>query len=235
MRAAGAVALALTSMTALSGGQAAPARVLARPSAAALAQAARPAAPPAAGPSLVPSLGAVSFPNSGSAKAQSAFLRGVAWLHSFGYEDAIDAFREAQRIDSGFAMAYWGEALAFSQPLWFHEEPEPARAALRKLGATPAERRAKAKTPREQAFLGAVEELWGSGDTRVRALKYSAAMAKVAADHPADDEAQVFYALSLLAVLPRGDASLPLREKAGAIAEAAFARNPKHPGAAHYV
>ncbi len=193
------------------------------------------ATPPAPRPSAVPSLGAVSFPNSGSAKAQAAFLRGVAWLHSFGYEDAIEAFREAQRIDQGFAMAYWGEALAFSQPLWFHEEPESARAALRKLGAMPAERRAKARTPREQAYLGAVEELWGSGDARSRALKYSAAMAKVAADHPADDEAQVFHALSLLAVLPRGDASLPLREKAGALAETVFARNPKHPGAAHYV
>jgi tetratricopeptide (TPR) repeat protein len=41
--------------------------------------------------------------------------------------------------------------------------------------------------------------------------------------------------LSLLAMLPRGDAALPLREKAGAIAEAIFKRNPKHPGAAHYI
>ena len=52
---------------------------------------------------------------------------------------------------------------------------------------------------------------------------------------PADDEAQTFYALGLLATLPRGDASLPLRQQAGAIAEGVFARNPKHPGAAHYI
>ena len=37
------------------------------------------------------------------------------------------------------------------------------------------------------------------------------------------------------ATLPRGDASLPLRQKAGAIAERVFTRNPKHPGAAHYI
>jgi tetratricopeptide (TPR) repeat protein len=36
-------------------------------------------------------------------------------------------------------------------------------------------------------------------------------------------------------MLPRGDASLPLREKAGAIAEGVFKRNPSHPGAAHYI
>lgn len=194
----------------------------------------RPAAP-ARTTDQGPVLGAVTFPNSGSPAAQSAFLRGMAWLHSFGYEDAIDAFQEAQKIDPSFALAYWGEALSFDQPLWFMEEPDKGRAALRKLGATPEARRARARTPREQAYLGAVEALYSAGDTRSRHLKYSAAMEKLAAAHPGDDEAQILYALSLLAVLPRGDQSLPLRQKAGAIAEAVFKRNPKHPGAAHYI
>ncbi len=82
----------------------------------------------------MPSLGAVSFPNSGAPAAQADFLRGVAWLHSFGYEDAIDAFRAAQKIDPVFAMAYWGEAMSFSQPLWFFEEVEKGRAALAQAG-----------------------------------------------------------------------------------------------------
>ena len=60
-------------------------------------------------------------------------------------------------------------------------------------------------------------------------------MARVAAENPADDDAQTFYALALLATLPRGDAALPIRQQAGAIAEKVFARNPKHPGAAHYI
>lgn len=182
-----------------------------------------------------PVLGAVTFPNSGAPAAQAAFVRGVAWLHSFGYEDAIEAFREAQKIDPGFVLAYWGEAMSFNQPLWFHEEVESGRAALRKLGASPAERLAKARTPREQGYLTAVEALFGPGEKRSRDLKYSQAMETLAAKFPADDEAQAFYALSLLAVLPRGDQSLPLRQKAGAMAEAVFARNPEHPGAAHYI
>ena len=182
-----------------------------------------------------PALGRVSFPNSGSPAAQADFLRGVAWLHSFGYEDAIDAFRAAQKIDPSFALAYWGEAMSFSQPLWFYEEVSQGRAALAKLGPTAAARIAKAKTPREQAFMRAVEALFGDGNTAARAAAHSGIMSKVALDHPADDEAQAFYALALLATLPRGDDALPIRRRAGEIAERVFARNPNHPGAAHYI
>jgi len=77
----------------------------------------------AAGISLAaqtPSLGRISFPTTGSAQAQAPFIRGVLLLHSFEYDDAIEAFREAQRIAPGFSMAYWGEALSYTQPLWRH-------------------------------------------------------------------------------------------------------------------
>lgn len=180
-------------------------------------------------------LGAVVFPASGDPRAHGEFLRGVAWLHNFGYEDAIEAFRAAQKLDPQFVLAYWGEALSFSQPLWGHEDVAQGRAALAKLAATPAARAAKAKTPRERGYLAAVETLYGTGDKRTRDTAYLAAMTSLAAAHPADDEAQLFRALAMLATLPRGDASLPLRQQAGAIAERVFARNPKHPGAAHYI
>ena len=38
-------------------------------------------------------LGRVEFPTSGSEKAQAHFLRGLAALHSFWYEEALEAFR----------------------------------------------------------------------------------------------------------------------------------------------
>jgi len=167
--------------------------------------------------------------------ARSEFDRGVTWLHSFMYEDAIDAFRAAQKIDPNFVMAYWGEAISFSQPLWFFEEVDKGRAALAKLGATPEARMAKAKSPREQGFLRAVEALFGPGEKPARAAAHAKEMARVAAENPGDDDAQTFYALALLATLPRGDLALPIRQQAGAIAEKVFARNPKHPGAAHYI
>jgi hypothetical protein len=110
--------------------------------------------------------------------------------------------------------AYWGEALSFSQPLWFHEEADKARAALAMLGPTSAARLAKASTPREKGFLTAVEALWGAGDTSARADAYAGAMARLAAEFPADDEAQTLYALALLGTPPLSDAALPLRQRA---------------------
>ena len=151
------------------------------------------------------------------------------------YEDAIDAFRGAQKIDPSFALAYWGEAMSFSQPLWFYEEVLQGRAALAKLAPTRDARIARAKTPREQALMRAVEALFGDGNTAARAAAHAGIMAKVALDHPADDEAQTFYALALLSTMPRGDAALPIRKQAGEIAERVFARTPNHPGAAHYI
>ncbi|MCA1562214.1 MAG: hypothetical protein LC804_18740 [Acidobacteria bacterium] len=182
-----------------------------------------------------PPRGTVVFPTSGAPAAQTDFLRGVAWLHSFGYEEAIEAFRAAQRVDSQFAMAYWGEAMSFNQPLWFGEEVAQGRAALARLAPTPQARAAKTTTRREQMYLTAVDALFGQGDRPARHQAYADAMAALVAAFPTDEEARVFHALSLLAILPRGDAALPLREKAGAIAEGVLKRNPKHPGAAHYI
>jgi tetratricopeptide (TPR) repeat protein len=180
-------------------------------------------------------LGTISFPNSGAPAAQADFIRGVAWLHSFGYEEAIEAFRAAQKIDPKFALAYWGEAMCFNQALWFHEDVTAGRAALAKLAPTAQARATAARTPREQAYLRAVEALYGIGDKSARDRAYADAMSALTTQFPQDDEAQVFYAQALLAMLPRGDQALPMRQKAGAIAEAVFARNPKHPGAAHYI
>jgi hypothetical protein len=63
-------------------------------------------------------LGRVEFPTSGSKEAQSHFLRGLAALHSFWYEEALAAFRESTKVDPDFAMGYWGEAMTYNHPLW---------------------------------------------------------------------------------------------------------------------
>jgi len=53
-------------------------------------------------------VGSIDFPTSASGEAQQHFLRGVAILHSFGWEQAREQFNAAQQIDPDFAMAYWG-------------------------------------------------------------------------------------------------------------------------------
>src|ERR1041384_7201052 len=67
-------------------------------------------------------LGRVEFPTSGSKEAQAHFLRGLAALHSFWYEEALDAFRESTKVDPDFMMGYWGEAMTYNHPLWRSEE-----------------------------------------------------------------------------------------------------------------
>ena len=181
-----------------------------------------------------PSLGRISFPTSGLPAAQAPFVRGVLLLHSFEYDDAIEAFRQAQRADAGFAMAYWGEALAYNQPLWYNENLDKARAVLARLAPTRAARQAKAPTDREKAYLDAVERLFGDGAKPARDRAYADAMAELARRFPDDQDAAALHALALLATMPSGQRDTALSLKAGAIAAGVLEKNPEHPGAAHY-
>ena len=56
-------------------------------------------------------IGTFDFPTSGSPAAQAHFIRGVGFLHSFGFTQAQAEFRSAQEIQPDFAMAYWGLSL----------------------------------------------------------------------------------------------------------------------------
>ncbi len=182
----------------------------------------------------VPQLGRISFPTSGSPSAQPHFLRGVLLLHSFEYDEAIDVFRDAERADPGFAMAYWGEAMCYNQPLWYNENLDKARAALERLASTRTARAAKAPTGREKGYLDAVERLYGDGSRQERALAYLARMADLSREYPDDDEAAAFHALALVATIPDGGRNPAVSLRAGAIASAILKKNPQHPGAAHY-
>ncbi|MGH9336476.1 MAG: hypothetical protein ACRD21_22290, partial [Vicinamibacteria bacterium] len=180
-------------------------------------------------------LGAIDFPNSGSKEAQESFLRGVAALHSFWYEEATEAFQHAQKIDPDFALAYWGEAMSYNHPLWSEQDIASARGALRRLGETKRERLEKAPTERERLYMEAIEELYGEGDKLARDLAHEKAMDRLSERFPEDDEAAAFHALSLLGTVRPGEKGFSRQMKSGAIALELFQEHPNHPGAAHYV
>ena len=181
-----------------------------------------------------PSVGQIAFANSGSPQAQAAFQRGVALLHNFEYPRAITAFQEAQKADPGFAMAYWGEAMAHNHAVWMEQDPEKARAALARLGATPAERLAKARPARARGFLEAVEALYGDGTKKERDHAYSRRMEALFRAFPQDIDVASFYALSLLGLAHDGrDYGLYMR--AAAILEEFFPSHSRHPGVLHYL
>src|SRR4030095_4484615 len=137
-------------------------------------------------------LGKVVFPTSGSPEAQAHFLRGLAALHSFWFEEALDEFRAATKVDPDFVMGYWGEAMAHNHPLWAEQDTEAARKALANIKDT------SKITARERAYVEAVRALYGSGDKLTRDKAYCGAMEKLYRDFPDDLEAACFYSLSLL-------------------------------------
>jgi tetratricopeptide (TPR) repeat protein len=179
-------------------------------------------------------LGSLDFPTSGASAAQPAFERGVLLMHSFEYAQAAEAFREAAEIDPDFAMAYWGEAMTHNHPVWNEQDRDAALAVLARYAPTPAARAARAPTPRERAWLEAVDVLYGEGSKAQRDTLYERAMEALSQAYPDDDEARAFHALAILG-LSRGDRDVPSYMRAGAVALDLFQRNPDHPGAAHYV
>lgn len=174
-------------------------------------------------------LGRVEFPTSGSPAAQAHFLRGLAALHSFWYEEALEAFRESTKADPEFMMGYWGEAMAQNHPLWSEQDLGAAQQVVAKIKDTPQ------LSDRERAYLIAVKLLYGNGEKHARDAAYSAAMEKIYRAYPDDLDAAAFYSLSLLGLVERGDKGYRLQAQAGAIALAVYEKNPNHPGAAHYI
>ncbi len=68
--------------------------------------------------------------------------------------------------------------------------------------------------------------------TRVQA--YLKAMEALAGRYPDDDEAQIFYAITLNVAASPNDKTYANQLKGAAILEPIFKRQPRHPGVAHY-
>ncbi len=185
-------------------------------------------------------LGKIDFPNSGAAAAQSDFIEGVLYLHNFEYAEASAAFKRAQAVDPDFALAYWGEAMTFNQPLWARQSTSNARDSLKRLGRTAEERAAKAPTQREKDYLAAVEILFGMTDASMRLPKhdrdvlYRDQLRRVHEAYPDDHEATAFYGLSILGAGSE-DRDYATYMRAAAVLTEVWDANRMHPGGAHYL
>ena len=142
------------------------------------------------------------------------------------------------KTDPSCAMAEWGVALSrWSNP--FAPGLRPAGTAP--AGARRCESRQSRSEPRRRArraYLDAVAQLYTSFETidqRTRTLAYRDAMAGVAAANPNDTEASIFHALAIAAAALPTDKTYAEQLKAGAILEKIIARQPDHPGLAHYI
>ena len=185
----------------------------------------------------VAGLGTVNFPTSCNAAAQKLMSRGVALLHSFGYEEARITFNEAAKADPTCGMALWGVARTWYHPIWAPPSPDElkqGRAALDRAIE------AGAKTRRERDYINALDVFykdWQTVNHGTRAKAYEQALAEVRQRHPTDDEAAIFHALQLVAIgyLDPTDKTYAWQKKGGEILNQVLPRHQNHPGVAHYI
>ncbi|MBK5189685.1 MAG: hypothetical protein JJD97_15690, partial [Gemmatimonadaceae bacterium] len=186
----------------------------------------------------VEQIGRVHFATSCADRVAPSFDRAVALLHSFEFGAAIAGFNDVLATDSTCAMAYWGIAMSrWSNPLAAGNRPTAALETGRKA-ADAAARLESHASARERGYIDAVRELYADyehRDQRARVVAYERAMATLAAAQPADTEAQIFHALSLVASASPTDKSYASQRAAGAILEELWAKQPDHPGLAHYI
>jgi hypothetical protein len=93
-------------------------------------------------------------------------------------------------------------------------------------------------TARERLYIDAVGQLYNDYehvDQTERVAAYARAMENVVAKQPADTEAKIFYAIALTAAAPPTDKTYANQLKAGGILEPIWAKQPNHPGLAHYI
>jgi len=175
-----------------------------------------------------------SLNQTASVEARPHFDKGLLLLHNFEYPDAAEEFILAQQKDPGFVMAYWGEAMTYNHVLWTELEIDKARATLNKLGNTPTEREAKAKTPLEKDFIHGLEILYGKESKPVRDSSYAVHMASLHNKYSGNHDVAAFYALSLLGTLKMQNTWTDKNVEAAAITNAILKDEPNHAGALHY-
>jgi tetratricopeptide (TPR) repeat protein len=182
-------------------------------------------------------LGTVTFATSCNPQVQPQFNRAVALMHSFQFQNAIEAFDAILVTDPSCSIAYWGIALSrwgnpFAAGLKSPAQLEQGFKAVKQARVSPP------KTERERAYVEAVAHLFtdtANTDQQSRKLAYENAMSALSAAHPEDTEATLFYALALAAAADPTDKTYAKQRKAGAMLESLFAHYPNHPGLAHYI
>src|SRR3954463_5828091 len=195
-------------------------------------------------------VGKVTFPIACTPDVQSDFVRGVALLHSFFYEEARRVFTSVAERDSKCAMAQWGIAMTWWHPIWTPPNPDEMRAgkaAIEKAMSM------NAGSDHERGFITALNTYYNTADNssaapvgqschgpvgpRDRVVAYEKAMRQLRDKYPDDFEVQTFYAFAVLGVgyATPNDTTLSKQLEAAGTLERLWKQNPNHPGVVHYL
>lgn len=196
---------------------------------------------PADDPPLMRGLGTRTMKiTTSSSLAQQYFDQGYRLGWSFNHDEAVRAFRKAQRLDPDCAMCSWGEAWALGPNI---NVPMDAKAHTPALGAIERARSVAARaSTREQALVAALAARYSPDAKAERATldaAYADAMRKVVAQFPGDLEIATLYADALMNVSPwdywePGGRTLraPVADLVPTL-ERVLRRDPHHAGAIH--
>ena len=183
----------------------------------------------------VEKLGIVHFETSCTPEAQKLFDRGMLYQHSFWYRASQHEFEAVLKADPTCGMAYWGIALSL---LLNPHVPTPAKNLAEGAASIAKGKSVGAKTQRERDYIDALAVIYVDYDKLghfPRTQAYAKAMEQVAKRYPDDDEAQIHYALALNTSASPADKTYANQLKGAAILQPIFARQPRHPGVAHYL
>jgi hypothetical protein len=196
---------------------------------AAAAAAGRAAAQHAAGRAVLPAgLGSLHHPiRTGSKEVQSLFDQGLTLYYGFNRDAAIRTFAAATRGDPDAAMTHAGLALALGPNLNMDALPADIDAACD--AAKLAEKQARRDD--ERGYAAALIARYCAPGGRLNGAAYAERMNVLRRRWPADPDAAVLYADSLLALRPR---TIGQDAEIVAVLEAVLEQRPTHVGANHY-
>lgn len=191
-------------------------------------------------PPLLEGLGPVKHPvSTKNATAQKYFDQGLRLSYAFNHDEAGRAFREAARLDSTCAMAWWGAALVLGPninlPMSAEAEAEAYRLVQR------AQASSAGATDAEREYISALSRRYGEPAGAARASRdsaYANAMRELMKRHPDDLDAAVLTAEALMDLRPwdlwtMDGKPQPGTEEILTILEGALKRNADHTGAIH--
>ncbi|MGH6780736.1 MAG: hypothetical protein ACREB5_01330 [Sphingomonadaceae bacterium] len=190
---------------------------------------------------LFPDLTTSTFPvSTRDPQARRFFSQGLLLTYGFNHAGAVRSFREAQRLDPGCAMCWWGEALALGPNINAPMDERDRAAALAAMDRTMALR--GGASPMERALIEAVARRYSRDPKADRAAldsAYADAMLAVVRLFPSDDDVAVLAAEAAMDTTPwnywEADKKTPVGRSGEAVrlVETVLRRNPAHVQAGH--
>ncbi len=172
--------------------------------------------------------------------AQLYFSQGLLLTYGFNHTGAVRSFREAQRLDPGCAMCWWGEAVALGPNINAPMDERDRSAALAAMDRAMALR--DRASPTERALIEAVARRYSrdaSADRAALDAAYADAMIGVARRFPDDNDIAVLAAEAAMNTTPwnywEADKRTPIGRSGEAVrlVETVLRRAPAHAQAAH--